>query len=115
MTESFPAIDARETKVLTFDASSELADGETLTSIKGNVDVSLLAGSDDNAAHVISSPLITQEDVTVGTRTIAAKHAVQAIVSGMKAGCRYLIAITCNTSNAANVPTLKGELPVSSN
>jgi hypothetical protein len=112
MTDQFPAKDPRESIVLTFDASAELASGETLTSI-ASTDVTLDSCTDSDAADIVETPIITAESVTVGSTTIATAHAVQAASSGGVNNCVYRIAITCNTSNADKILTLKGILPVS--
>lgn len=113
MTQSFPAKDPRETVVLTFNATPELDTGETLTAIT-RTDVGTSYGTDASAASVISGGQITEESITIGTTTIAAGNAVQAIASSGLNDCGYLIAITCATTNPNKILTLKGVLPVSS-
>jgi hypothetical protein len=112
MTDIFPAKDPRETVVLTFDASAELTTGETLTSV-ASTDITLDSGADSDAADIVDTPIVTAESVTVGTKTIASAHAVQVVASGGENNAVYRIAITCNTSNADKILTLKGILPVS--
>lgn len=113
MTPTFDTKDPRETVVLTFDASADLADGETLTAVN-NVDVTMMRGSDPDASAIVSEEVINPSQITVGSATIAAGHGVQAIASAGLTGCWYLIAITCATSNSNKILTLKGILQVSS-
>lgn len=112
MTPSFDTKDPRETVVLTFDASADLADGETLTGTP-SLNISVVKGSNPATDGIISDPVINDAVLTVGGVSIAIGHAVQAIATSGNSGCTYLIAFTCTTSNPDKVLTLKGLLPVS--
>jgi hypothetical protein len=107
----FPTKDPKETWPLTFDASVELDDGETLTGVTDTT-VTLLRGNDDQPQNVVSGAAVNTETLTVGPYTIAAGKGVQAIASGGVDDCEYLIRITCSTSNPNKKPTLKAVLPV---
>jgi len=103
--------------VLTFDASSDLAAGETLTGTP-TIAITMQRGSDPGSADVVTEPEINTQQIIIpladGTQaTIAAGHGVQAIASTGLDGCWYLAAITCTTSNPEKVLTLKGVLKVS--
>lgn len=113
MTPTFDTKDPRETVVLTFDATADLATGETLTAVR-EVDVTMMRGSDPDASAIVSEEVINPSQITIGSATIAAGHGVQAIASAGLTGCWYLIAITCATSNPDKILTLKGILQVSS-
>lgn len=113
MTGSFETKDPRETVVLTFDASDGLASGETLTDI-ASTDVTMASGTDPNAANIIANPQINTSPITVNGKMLPTGTAVQAEAVGGVNPARYLIAITCNTSNPDKVLTIKGILPVSS-
>lgn len=114
MTDQFDAKDPRETVVLTFDASLGLASGETLTDIT-ETDVTMASGTDPEAKNIVSGPLINGTPITVNGKTLPVGTAVQAEAVGGVSPARYLIAITCNTSNPDKVLTLKAVLPVSAN
>lgn len=107
----FPTKDPKETWPLTFDASSELADGETLTGVT-NTTVTLLRGTDDQPQNVVTGAAVNTDALTVGPYAIAAGKGVQAIATGGNDDCEYLIRITCSTSNPDKKPTLKAVLPV---
>lgn len=117
MSPNFSTLDPRETQVLTFDASNDLADGETLTSIN---EVTVTAQFGTGATlPALTGQIINGMPVTVEVNgksvTIATGCAVQVVASGGVSGCGYLISITCATSNTDKVLTLKGILPVSAN
>lgn len=112
MTDSFDPKDPRETVVLTFDASAGLASGETLTLID-EVDVTMASGTDAHAADVVTNPQINGASITIAGKSLPTGTAVQAEAVGGVSPARYLIAVTCKTSNSDKVLTLKGILPVS--
>jgi hypothetical protein len=116
MTTAFSNLDPRETEVLTFDASNDLADGETLTNIE-SVAISVQSGPPTSTLPTLSGQIINGSPVTLTvngkTITIPTGCCVQVVGSGGVTGTQYLIAITCNTSNPDKVLTLKGILPVS--
>lgn len=107
----FDTKDPKETVPLTFDASAELADGETLTDVT-SVDVSLLRGTDEHPEQVVSDAAVIADAVTVGPYAIAPGKGAQATASGGLDDCEYLVRLTCATSNAAKILTLKAALPV---
>lgn len=111
MTTLFDPKDPRETVVLTFDASNDLAAGETLIGTP-SVAVTVSRGSDPSPGAVVSAPQINAAALTVGAASIAIGHAVQAVASGGVDGAWYLVAITCSTSNPDKILTLKAILPV---
>jgi hypothetical protein len=115
MTPNFDTLDPRETLVLTLDASAELASGETLTAIE-TMTATQQSGP-TGTAPTLAGQLINTQPITLTFNgapiTIAVGAAVQVVASGGTAGCRYLIAATCTTSNPDKILTLKGILPVS--
>lgn len=115
MTPTFSNLDPRETEVLTFDASSDLGSGETLTAIE-KVDITVQSGPPTSTLPTLTDPIINGAPVTLTvngkTITIATGCCVQVVASGGVSNCQYLIAITCNTSNSDKVLTLKGILPI---
>lgn len=118
MTPSFNTLDPRETLVLTFDGTADLASGETLTAID-NVAITVQSGAPTSTLPTLTGQIINGSPVTLTvngkTITIATGCCVQAVGSGGVTGTQYLIAITCATSNPDKVLTLKGILPVSAN
>ena len=111
-----PAKDPGETWVLTFDASSVLAAGETLKSIISAQSTCVL-GVDANAALVLGSspaPQINTSALTITTSiNIAIGMGVMCEVTGGLTGCKYQITIECATSNPYKTIVLKAVLPVS--
>lgn len=118
MTPNFDTMDPRETQVLTFDATADLASGETLTEIK-QITATLQFGVGGSVLPTLTGQVINGTPVTVEVNgkaiTIATACAVQVIASGGVSGCGYLISVTCATSNPDKVLVLKGVLPVSAN
>ena len=116
MTTAFSNLDPRETEVLTFDASNDLANGETLTTIE-KVEVTVQSGAPTGTLPELTGQIINGSPVTLTvngkTITIATGCCVQVVGSGGVTGTQYLIAITCSTTNPDKVLTLKGILPVS--
>ena len=110
-----PAKDPGETWVLTFDASSVLAAGETLKSIVSAQSTCVL-GTDANAALVLSAspaPQINTTALTISsTISIAANMAVMCEITGGLNGTKYQIDVICATSNPYKVVTLKTVIPV---
>src|SRR6185312_4760884 len=109
--------DPRESVVVTLDGSNDLADGETLTNVT-ETDVTVVGGIDAEQSLVVGTPAINGAPVTFmlpngQSVTVGAGKGVQAEVSVGLTNCRYLIAVTCITSNPDKVLTLKGILPVS--
>lgn len=115
VTPIFDTLDPRETAVLTFDATADLAAGETLASI-GTISATQQSGI-PGTLPTLTGPIINAAPITFTlngkTITVAAGCAVQVVVTGGASGCHYLIAATCPTSNPDKVLTLKGALPVS--
>lgn len=115
MATSFPsAIDPRETKVLTLDATADLPAGVTLTCTP-QVTVTVTRNTDANAAAHFTNQTINTTPVTVAnasgaTTTIAPGLGVQIIASGCLDACWYEVAITCPTTQPNNVETLKAVL-----
>lgn len=118
MTPIFNTLDPRETLVLTFDGTADLASGETLTAID-NVAITVQSGAPTSTLPTLTGQVVNGSPVTLTvngkTITIATGCCVQAVGSGGVTGTQYLIAITCATSNPDKVLTLKGILPVSAN
>lgn len=119
MTPTFSTLDPRETQVLTFDATADLASGETLTDIE-TVTVTVQAGVSGSTLPTLTGQIINGEPVTVqipgkAPITIATGCGVQVVATAGVSGCSYLIAIMCATSNPEKVLALKGILPVSAN
>lgn len=118
MTPTFSTLDPRERWVLTFDASQDLAAGETLTAIS-SVQALLQFGGAGSALPTLTGPIINGSPLTLQVNgkpvTIATGRGVQVIASGGASGCQYLISVVCATSNPDKVLTLKGILPVSAN
>jgi hypothetical protein len=110
---NFNVKDPRETVVLTFDATLELAAGETLTGTP-TVQVSLQIGIDNPPSLVLADTAINGTALNVGGNQIAIGAAVQTVASAGKFGSQYLIAITCQTSNPDKILTLKASLPMAS-
>lgn len=117
VTPTLDTKDPRETVVLTLDATSGLAAGETLTGTP-TVAVTVMAGNDPNASSMVTLPQVNAAPVTIktlqGTVTIATGQCVQAVCANGVNGCMYLVAATCTTSNPDKTLTLKAILPVSS-
>jgi hypothetical protein len=114
VTPTFDTLDPAETQVLTLDASADLDDGETLTSIK-SITATQQAGVSETALVLTGGTINGAAlNLTVNGKpvTIAIGCGVQVIASGGSSGCRYLVAATCLTSNPNKVLTLKGILPV---
>lgn len=118
MTPTFDILDPRETLVLTFDASADLEDGETLTAIN-EVTAVLQFGAAGSELPTLEGEVVNQQPLSLTVNgkpvTVAAGCGVQVIASGGVSGCRYLITATCATSNPDKVLALKGVLPVSAN
>ena len=113
MTALFDVKDPRETVVLTFDATNDLAAGETLSGTP-QVSITITRGTDPTPQLVLADVAINALALTVANNTIAIGAGVQAVASAGLSGTWYLIAITCATSNPDKVLTLKATLPVSS-
>lgn len=115
MTSTFSNLDPRETEVLTFDATNDLASGETLTNIE-NVAITVQSGPPTSTLPTLTGQIINGSPVTLTVNgkpiTIATGCCVQVVGSGGVTNCSYLIAITCATSNPDKVLVLKGILPV---
>lgn len=108
----FDTKDPRETVVLTLDASSALAAGETLSTISSS-SATVLWGNDPSVSLTLSGAAINATPITVGGASIAAQHSVQVVASAGLDACTYEVQATCTTSNPNKVLTLKGVLPVS--
>lgn len=104
--------DPRETCVLTFDATPQLAPDETLTGTP-TVQITAQAGADNPPALVLSGVVINSAPLTVAGNSISVGAGVQAVSSVGIFASRYLIAITCTTSNPDKILTLKAVLPMS--
>lgn len=111
--QAFPLKNPDETFVLTFDATPDLANGETLAEITGTV-VTLAYGTDPDPSDILATPIINAAAVTIPGKiiTVAAKCGVQVVASGGFLSTGYQIAITCTTSNPDKILTLTGMLPV---
>lgn len=96
MTERFSPIAPTEEKVLTFPFARELAEGETLSD--PTVAVTVDRGTDATPSAIIQSAQ------SVGTDVLVAVHNPVQDVD-------YHIAVTCETSNPYNTPTVAGILP----
>ena len=118
-TPTFSAKHPASKRVATFDATANLASGETLTSIISTT-VTVIRGTDPNPSAVVAAnpaPAINAAQITVpapsGPVTIAAGSAVQCNLTGGLDGTWYLISFVCATSNPNKVLTLEAILPVS--
>jgi len=118
-TPTFSAKHPASKRVATFDATANLASGETLTGIISTT-VAVIRGTDPNPYAVVAAnpaPTINATQITVptpsGPVTIAAGAAVQCNLNGGLDGTWYLISFVCNTSNPNKVLTLEAILPVS--
>lgn len=103
--------DPRETRVLTFDATLELASGETLTGTP-TAQITTVTGADATPSLVLSGVIVNAASLSVAGKTIAVGAAVQAVASGGNFSSAYLIAITCTTSNPNKTLVLKATLPL---
>lgn len=116
MTPSFSPLDPRETEVLTFDASADLANEETLTTILATA-ITVQSGPPTSAPPTLTGQVVNGAPVTLMVNgksiTIATGCCVQVVGAGGVSGTQYLIAITCATTNPDKVLTLKGILPIS--
>ena len=115
MIPAFPnAIDPAETKVLTIDATADLATGVTLTGIIGSPIITLLSGNDPLASTRFSGAIINSASIPALPPgipvSIVANMAVQIIATTPMDGATYEIRVPCTTSQANNTITLKGVL-----
>ena len=101
MPSYFDTKDPSESIPLTFDLSSNLAAGETLTSVP-TVTVTLVAGTDPSPSAILTG--VNSLDATL-TKAIVGVHA------GIT-GCAYEVKVVVSTSNAQKVLALSGILPV---
>ena len=110
---TFNTMDPRETIVLTFDATLELATGETLTGTP-TVGITTQSGTDlSTPALVLSDAIVNSEPITLlNGNTVAAGCAAQVVATGGLLGSQYLVALTTSTSNPNKVLTLKASLPM---
>jgi hypothetical protein len=118
-TPTFSAKHPASKQIATFDATANLASGETLTGIISTT-VTVIRGNDPNPSAVVAVnpvPTINATQITVpapsGPVTIAAGSAVQCNLTGGLDGTWYLISFVCTTSNPTKVLTLEAILPVS--
>ena len=118
-TPTFSAKHPASKRVATFDATANLASGETLTSIISTT-VTVIRGTDPNPSAVVAAnpaPTINATQITVltpsGPVTIASGSAAQCNLTGGLDGTWYLISFVCTTSNPNKVLTLEAILPVS--
>ena len=119
MTPTFPnAIDPAETKVLTIDATADLASGVTLTSVIGSPIITVIRGYDTAAASRFTGAAVNTASIAASPPgipvTIAAGKAVQIIATGLTDGATYDVRIVCNTTDTNNIMTLKGVLACTS-
>jgi hypothetical protein len=115
----FPSqIDPAETKVLTIDATADLAAGVTLTGIIGSPIITVISGTDTLASSRFSGSIINAAPIAALPPgipiTIAAGKAVQIIATTPIDGASYEVRIPCTTSDGTNTVTLKGVLSCSS-
>ncbi len=105
--------DPHEKAVLTFDFSSELAAGETLTGTP-TVSVSLEEGADPNPSDLLNGDgAINSATITrVNGTTIAIASAFQQPVKAGVSGCVYGIEVICETTNSNKVLAFTGLLRV---
>lgn len=112
ITPTLDTKDPNESVVPTLDATADLEDSETLTSIQ-KTEVSMVYGTDESAADFASSAQINGAAITVNGVQIETGKCVQFVAAGGLTNCGYLVSITCATSNPNKVLTLKGIFPVS--
>jgi len=101
MSQYFEAKDVNEKVVLTFDFSSELASGETLT---GSItrEISVVLGTDGSPSSVWNG----SAQFDTGSEAI-----LQGVTGGV-AGAHYKIKMTAETTNASKKLSRVGILPV---
>ena len=98
-------LSTRETKVFTVDFTDELASGETLTAISGDVTVNattVTLGVSAPTGIAAGTPTINSGTVTVGSETIAVGKCVQVrlYATGGTVGKQYAIRVTAQTSDS---------------
>lgn len=101
-----------EERIITLDGTSRLPVGAIITGIE-SITVSMMRGTDPNAASVIGSPQVLASALSSGGVTIAANKAVQMAALGGLDGCWYLITVTCTTNESPITVALKAVLAVS--
>lgn len=116
MTPTLDTKDPRESIVLTIDATSNLADAETLTSASP-VTVTLQQGVLPDTPVVLSGAAINAVTLSVvvdgSPIIVAVGKAVQVVATAGSNGATYLLALTCPTSNPDKTLELKVLIPVS--
>lgn len=101
MAERLPALDPSEARVLTFDFSADLANGETLSGLP-SVTVTVEAGTDANPNGIVQ-----QKSVDSDTHTT-----VLVAVDNLTDGVDYHIKVECATTNSQKALALAAILPV---
>jgi hypothetical protein len=109
---SFSQLDPLEETQLTFDGTL-LLNGATFTGTP-SVTVETVSGSDNPPSLQLTGVIITSEQTAVNGVTIAAGAAIQMNAATPTFNSRYLIRVTCETSNPDQTWTQRAFLPATS-